>query len=199
MNVRVLFGRVLGLGLLVVFLALVACTPPTPLPILGEVPEFHLQDQSGQPYSRARLLGKVTAVGFIFTRCPTICPLLSKRMSEIQSQTAGLDSVQLLSITVDPKHDKPQELTRHGKSYKADFKRWSLVTGAPEEIRRLTVQGFKTAIGDRQDQSDGAYDILHSTHVVLVDKKARIRGYVGLADGIPKELFGQLKQLSKER
>ena len=51
--------------------------------------------------------GKRTAVQFIFTSCPTACPLLGSLFRKVQ-KTAQPGPVGLLSISVDPDRDTPQ-------------------------------------------------------------------------------------------
>src|SRR5438132_5892950 len=63
---------------------------PPPLPTLGTVPEFALTDQEGQPFGSADLHGRVWVADFIFTRCPTVCPLLTDKMGKIQHRVRNL-------------------------------------------------------------------------------------------------------------
>ncbi|HEY8038258.1 MAG TPA: SCO family protein, partial [Polyangiaceae bacterium] len=65
-----------------VALALVARSmrPRPPLPVLGQIPGFHLVDERGAPYTTGSMLGHVTVVDFVFTRCSSSCPRLTARM-----------------------------------------------------------------------------------------------------------------------
>src|SRR5262245_11218456 len=84
------FGRVtpwlVVIGVVMTFNVVRAVTsnPPKPLPVLGEVPSFRLIDERGEPFGSAELQGKVWAANFIFTRCPTVCPAFSHKMSTLQ-------------------------------------------------------------------------------------------------------------------
>src|SRR5690606_33778697 len=49
----------------------------------------------------------------------------------------GLADVRLLSITLDPEHDRPDVLRNYGQSLGADFDRWTFVTGGEDEVRQL--------------------------------------------------------------
>ncbi len=107
------------------------------------VPDFTLTDQAGRSFTRGDLDGQVTAVTFIFTRCPVpeFCPLMSKRFQEVQRETgtdAALRDVRLLSITLDPEFDTPPVLDAYARSLAADPARWRFVTGGADEIGRLT-------------------------------------------------------------
>lgn|GEM_PF-1106442 len=115
------------------------------LPVFGEVPDFALVDQEGQPFTRADLDGLIHLVAFIYTSCPDICPATSARMAAFQAELAraGLtDKVHLLSITVDPEYDTPERLTAYARIYGADTSSWRFLTGELHEVRSLVEEGF---------------------------------------------------------
>jgi protein SCO1/2 len=108
-----------------------------------ELPAFSLTTSASRPFTEADLRGHVTAVTFIFTRCPVpeFCPLMVKRFKELQRELnadTSLGSVRLLSVTLDPAFDTPQVLASYAAAMGADTNRWQFVTGRPEEIARLT-------------------------------------------------------------
>jgi protein SCO1/2 len=154
-----------------------SCTDDEPLPVHGRVPELALTDQLGRPFTGDDLRGKVSVVDFIFTSCPTICPLLSSELSEIADRYEEDGDVQLVSISVDPEHDTPEVLRAYGASYGADPERWRFVTGDAREISRVVVQGFHQALGEPVPRDDGRYDIAHSSRYVLIDREGQLRGY----------------------
>ena len=63
---------------------------PPPLPVLGTIGEFALTDQEGQPFGSVQLKDRVWVADFIFTRCPTACPLLTERMTKVQHRGRNL-------------------------------------------------------------------------------------------------------------
>src|SRR3954469_15178601 len=104
----VLWLALLGTGLSV-YLHTRAAIPAEPsLPVLYPVPSFTFTNENGEAFSSEQLRGKIWAANFIFTRCPSICPLFTKKMGEVQKGTASLgDRVHLVSFTVDPAYDTP--------------------------------------------------------------------------------------------
>lgn len=108
-----------------------------------EIPTFSLTTSEGRPLTPADLRGHVTAITFVFTRCPVaeFCPLMVKRFQELQRKLESSDSqyaVRLLSVTLDPAFDTPQVLRDYATSKGANPARWQFATGDPEEITRLT-------------------------------------------------------------
>jgi protein SCO1/2 len=181
--------------LLATSLSFGACGDPEPLPELATLPDFALTDHDGEPLTRADLEGRVTVASFVFTRCPTICPMLSQRTAELQERyRARASAIQLVAFSVDPEHDTPEVLREYRARFDADPAIWTHVTGHASELERVVVQGFKVSIGEPESTS-GGIDILHSSHFVLVDQRGLVRGYYrGDPDGL-KALDDAIDQL----
>jgi cytochrome oxidase Cu insertion factor (SCO1/SenC/PrrC family) len=151
-------------------------------PIMGEIPDFSLIRETGQPFTRFDLRDKIWVADFVFTRCAGPCPLMTQKMAELQNVLLGLEDLRFVTFTVDPEHDTPEVLARYAARNAADPDRWIFLTGARKRIYDLCVKDFKLAV---QDQSDEDYEhmIIHSTKFVLMDRKGRIRGYFDGRDG----------------
>lgn len=161
--------------------ALTARVPPPP-PVLGAVPSFALTAQDGRPFGSAELSGRVWVASFIFTRCPTICPDITRKMARVEARTRSLDPVvQLVSFTVDPEHDDPARLAEYARLHRANPRRWTFLTGSTGAVRATVERGLRIAMGrEAGDPSPAA--LSHGTHLVLVDREARIRGYYDPAE-----------------
>lgn len=158
----------------------VSKTLPEPRPVLGKVPTFAFVDQRGQPYGSEQLEGKVWVANFFFTRCPTICPRLTQRMFEVQHRSRNIAlSFRIVSFSVDPEFDTPPVLRKYAAKYKANPARWHFVTGELDEVRDTVVRGFKVSM---QGQGGDPSQVVHGSHVVLVDRRLRIRGYYDVND-----------------
>ncbi|TNE50594.1 MAG: SCO family protein [Deltaproteobacteria bacterium] len=149
---------------------------PAPPPVLGALPAFELTNQDGKPFGLEQLKGQVTVVGFFFSRCKSICPPLMQAMRRLQDRYKRHNvNVRLLSITVDPGYDTPKRLQAYAKTLGADLKRWTFLTGPIEKIKALALKGFHVAVGDPVKKAN-FFDITHTSKLILVDQKGRIRG-----------------------
>lgn len=143
-----------------------------PLPIGPTVPEFSLTERSGQPITRADLLGKVWIADFVFTRCSGPCPTLSARMQALQSALADAPGVKLVTFTLDPVNDTVAVLSDYAKRFHADPQRWWFVTGDKEEVvQKFVIEGLKQTVIPAQ----GDDPLIHSQYIVIVDAAGRIR------------------------
>ncbi len=153
---------------------------PKALPVLGHVPDFTLTRERGEPWGSKQLAGKVWVANFIFSRCPTICPAFTAKMGTIQKRSDGLgNAFALVSFTVDPEHDTPEQLAEYAKSHRAGS-RWAFLTGTRAELEAVVVKGLM------QPMEKGAPDDLmaigHGSYFVLVDQKRDIRGFYQFND-----------------
>jgi protein SCO1/2 len=132
-----------------------------------------LTERSGSAVRAQDLEGSVWIAGFIFTRCPDVCPALTDRMAGLGRALGGADPVRLVSFSVDPAHDTPNVLSDYAERAGAGDD-WLFLTGPRDEIASLLKDGFKVAFAD-----DGPPDtpITHSDRLVLVDRALQIRGY----------------------
>jgi len=162
------------------------------LPVLGEIPRFQLTAQDGQAFDSSSLAGKIWVADFIFTTCPGPCPMMSSHMRRVQTETAGLNDVRLLSFTVDPAHDTPEVLAAYSKHFLAQPDRWFFLTGEQKKLNDLGLNAFHL------NAVDGSLD--HSTRFALIDRSSHIRGYYGFSDDdFPQRLLTDLRQLEREK
>jgi protein SCO1/2 len=139
------------------------------LPILGNVTDFQLQDQSGAMMSLADMEGKVWVVDFIFTSCAGVCPKMSRSMATLQRDFEAMEDVHFVSITVDPERDSPEVLTTYAAKYEANHDQWHFLTGSKADIKKLSTEGFFIGFGDEM--------INHSSKFTLVDRQGNLRGF----------------------
>lgn len=168
---------------------------PAP-PVLGQVPTFSLTDQANRTVTDGDLRGKVWVADFFFTRCTTICPLLTERVAGVERWAAAehLDGkLAFVSFSVDPERDTPAVLAEYAAKHAADPARWHFLTGDAKAIERASVDGFRLALSRTPrangapagDGPDGA-TVLHGMKLILVDGDGRIRGYYDASpDGLP--------------
>jgi protein SCO1/2 len=144
---------------------------------LGKVPDFVLKDQYGKDFSPKNLEGQIWVANFIFTRCPTICPVFTSKMAQLQHRGRGLGQYfRLVSFTVDPEHDTPSTLLAYAQRHRASPRMWSFVSGPRDELKKVIVDGMKVHMEQGTDPDD-LMSIGHGSRFVLVDAKMQVRGY----------------------
>lgn len=148
------------------------------LPELSPLLPFSLTSQSGETVGLETFRGQVWIAAFMFTRCPTVCPEITRRMKGVQDRAKARNlPVRLVSFSVDPEHDTPEVLAKYAAEYGADVATWSFLTGDYETIAKTAEQGFKVGLSGKADPNAEHMGITHGSHLVLVDQRGVIRGY----------------------
>ena len=183
---------------------------PAPPPVLYELPQFRLVDSSGAPFGSSELAGQVYVADFIFTRCGSICPLLTRAMRSLDERyrEAGISGVRLVSISVDPNYDTPEVLRQYEQAYGLDPGRFRLLTGPEDDIRTLIMSGFRldydTGTDSAVPASDGAesedlIQLAHTGKLFLVDQRGAVRGLYDIDEAGLDEVFHRCQHVLHER
>lgn len=177
---------------------------PEPPPILYTLPDYALVDHHERPFTPDTLRGEVWVAAFVFTRCPSSCPAVTRAMIDLRERfdRNGID-VDLVSFSVDPVNDTPEVLAAYAQEVGADHDRWRFVTGDLAAIQSLAEDGFRLGIGPRTEEAGGLYDIAHSTKLALVDQHGNVRGFYGIdptpnIDGGLDELYERADRVVME-
>lgn len=148
-----------------------------------KIANFALVNQNAELVTEATFKDKIYVADFFFTRCGTICPIMTTNMVEIQKAFLQDDDILLLSHSVTPVMDSVSVLKEYAMNKGVVDAKWHLVTGEKKEIYNLARKSYFAVL----DEGDGgAQDFIHTEQFILVDKKKRIRGYYDGTD--PKEI-----------
>ena len=138
-----------------------------------KIGNFSLLNQSGKKITLDNYNDKIFIADFFFTKCPSICPIMTDNMLELQKKIIEDDSVMIISFSVDPKNDTVEQLNNYAEEKGIDQKKWNLLTGDKTKIYDLARKSFFVAELDNKDDNE----IIHTENFVLVDPDKRIRGY----------------------
>jgi protein SCO1/2 len=150
------------------------------------ISDFSLTNQNGETITQADYKGKIYVADFFFTTCPTICPIMTKNMAEIQTQIKDDDEILLLSHSVTPQIDSVAQLKKYAVEKGVMDHKWNLVTGDKKQIYELARKSY---LAVKTDGDGGPFDMIHTENFILVDKERRIRGFY---DGTKREDIGRL-------
>jgi protein SCO1 len=164
-------------GALLLLLLLAACQRDGKLDHYGQLPQFSLQNQLGQPFTDAELRGRVVVVDFIFTSCPDVCPLLTQQLAALRKKMPVESQLSFVSFSVDPEHDTPEKLRVFAQQHGVDVPNFWFLTGPIADVKRVVTLGFKQAMQAEPVQEGKPRNVLHGTHFVLVDRRGEIRGF----------------------
>ncbi len=150
------------------------------------IAHFQLVNQNGDTITQADYQGKIYVADFFFTTCPTICPIMTKNMAEIQGSILDDEDIMLLSHSVTPQIDSVPRLKEYALEKGVIDAKWNLVTGDKKQIYELARKSY---LAVKTDGDGGPYDMIHTENFILVDKEKRIRGFY---DGTSREEIQKL-------
>ncbi|WP_420322761.1 SCO family protein [Flagellimonas sp.] len=159
------------------------------------VSDFSLVNQNGEFIKASDYENKIYVVDFFFTRCPSICPIMSNNMEKLQEIFINDSTVKFLSISVTPEMDNVPILRKYADRHGVIDAKWNITTGDKKHIYNLARKSYFAAV----DQGDGGLqDFIHTPNFVLVDTKKQIRGvYNGTEDEDILRLIDAIKILSR--
>jgi len=116
------------------------------------VPDVTMTGMDGRTVSLRAVLGddRPVMLQFIFTTCPTICPLLTGISATVR-EGLGKDreKIRAISITIDPEHDTPGVLREYAANFDTDPE-WMFLTGSLPDV--VAVQkAFGSYLGNKMN------------------------------------------------
>jgi protein SCO1/2 len=139
---------------------------------LGQAaPDFSLTDQNREHVTLSQFAGRVVAISFVYTRCPfpEFCFRLTNNFARLQKRFAGQmgSGLILLTISLDPVHDRAETLAEYARTWNIHVKGWHLLTGPPAEVQKFC-ERFGVAFFPDEGQ------LIHSLHTLIIDRHGKL-------------------------
>ena len=142
--------------------------------------------------------GKYVVMGFIYTNCPDICPLVTQNMIKIQKELGAPDDIQFLGFSFDPNRDTPEVLSNYKDAFNLganfDFLTGDsmVVASLMDSLRVRSQVSFNTTT----EVGETLYFLNHSDKIMVMDKKSRvIIEYGGSQPMVPSLIIEDLQKL----
>ena len=153
------------------------------------IPGFSLTDQLGRTITPASADGKIWVINTFFTRCPNICPALTRNIKKLQlsfenpkrKKFGDTSVVYFMSLSVDPGRDSIEALKKWATRFNVNSDNWSLLTGSKKEIYDLLLNDFRLSARDGEGIDT---NFIHTEKVMLVDRDRVVRGFYNGLDSI---------------
>lgn len=161
--------------------------------------EFQLLDQFDESINfPEKYKGKVMLVGYVYTHCPDICPVITYNMRDVQRELDDEDDFMLVSISFDPDRDTPEILHQYAENYRVNQANWRFLTGEKSNVDnlldKLGIATVKTPT--RFDENNTPiYFIDHTDRVTLIDREGNIRMHYNGSELNSDEAIEDIRQL----
>ena len=141
-----------------------------------EVPDFEMINQNGETVSRDDLLGKPWAVCCVFSKCSGPCDKISLSMMKLHQELKD-EQITLISLSVDPARDTPEQLKEYASIFGAEGKTWHFLTTEKAKLQSFVLSGLKLPLKEMfgEDRKPG-HEFVHSTVVLHINAQGKIQG-----------------------
>jgi len=134
------------------------------LPNYGKVKDFNIKN-----FDFSEVKNKIWLFNLFFTSCKGPCPITMSNLKKIHQKYPSLN---LVSISVDPKRDTEEALKNYSDKLDLNTKNWFLLSTSKENRKNIIEDSFE--IEDMKEAKS------HSNRVFLIDENRNVRGaYVG--------------------
>ena len=146
-----------------------ATMEPSPMASIDEqgiVADFELIDRDGNTITDEDFRGRYVLLGFGYTHCEHICPLMAFNMGRVTSQASM--PVTGIFVSVDTERDTPAV----SDDYARHFGESMLGLGGSVEQINAAVKNFKVSYAVTKTQD--AYTVQHTANVFLIDPAGEV-------------------------
>lgn len=139
-------------------------------------------DSSGRTVRLSQLDGKVYLIAWVYTTCPRGCAEVVDKMRVMQEKYGSDPRFHLVSVSLNPAHDTPDQLTKFRQAHELTAPNWWFLTGDQEALRYYMEKQVQlndppvTDIPEAERMSPEDL-FIHDTRVALVDAQSHVREY----------------------
>lgn len=149
-------------------------------------PAMRLEDgATGKPFDTASLKGRPYMVTFLYTHCPTICPLIGAELQAALTELGeAAKKVDVVALSVDPVGDTASTVRAWLKVHH-EPSNFHYLIGSEAELRPYWEAWH---VGP---QIQGDPDSSHTAAIYLITRKAMIAGIVDAGTQVPSSELAQ--------
>lgn len=157
--------------------------------VYHQISDFSFVNQDSQKVTNETFKDKIYITDFFFTSCPTICPKVKQQMLRIHEKFKDNPKVQLVSHTIDVRHDTVEELKSYSNKLGITNDRWNFLTGDETALYAMAEEYF--IVAQKDPDAPGGFD--HSGRLILVDQNRHVRSFCNGVD--PASVDGFMKDI----
>jgi uncharacterized membrane protein YozB (DUF420 family)/cytochrome oxidase Cu insertion factor (SCO1/SenC/PrrC family) len=118
------------------------------------------------------LKGRRWLASFVFTRCVTTCPVITRDISALHKRVAESNpDFVFVTFSVDSSYDTAEVLRKYAETFQADPVRWKFLTGDEQSIHDLIRRGFVQYVQPNLgEQRKPGFEVAHTNRAVLVNE-----------------------------
>ena len=173
------------------------------LPAIRRAVGGRVLDERGQGHDLTDLLlGRITVLAFMYTRCGDICPTATLQLSLLQDLVAKdpwlAQRMHLVSMSFDPEHDTPEALAEYAAAWRSDepgAPEWLFLTAPDRSALTPVLAAYGQAVSAKPDPAAASGPLYHIFRAFLIDASGEIRNIYSLDFLDPDLVLTDIKTL----
>lgn len=189
--------------LLSLSLSIISCSSNEPIDRLDDI-EVKLVNQANEEVVfPTDLVGQnFSVVGFLYTHCPDICPLMVANMKRVENELGErANEFDFYFTTFDPARDSVEVMQSYFDAFRLESPRWTFMVGSQDGVDSLTQRlGFRVEFQPQKLDENGEpyYLIDHTDKVSILNEKAQLVAEFNASRMTPSILARELLKLKDE-
>lgn len=122
--------------------------------------------------------GDILVVGFIYTHCPDVCPIITAKLSNINRELESGEGVRFAGISFDPARDTPSVLKKYMQSFNLDPEKFTMLTGdsvtVDSVLNKMDIQA-RISYVKSNEEGQQSYLMNHTNRILVMDQRGRVR------------------------
>lgn len=122
--------------------------------------------------------GDILVVGFIYTHCPDVCPIITAKLSNINRELENSEGVHFAEISFDPARDTPSVLKKYMQSFNLDPQKFTMLTGdsvtVDSALNKMDILA-KISYVKNSEEGQQSYLMNHTNRILVMDQQGRVR------------------------
>lgn len=120
--------------------------------------------------------GKYVVMGFLYTNCPDVCPLITQNMQKMQKELNNPDDIQFVGVTFDPQRDTPEVLKYYKDAFKLDDN-FNFLTGDTTTVNKFMEMvrvRSQVSYSKEAEWGEEIYFLNHSDKIMVINPESEL-------------------------
>ncbi|MCJ0741247.1 SCO family protein [Pedobacter montanisoli] len=142
--------------------------------IYHTIDDFKFVNQNAEIVSRQKFNDKILIVSLFYTKATgNGIEVTNKYLKDLYKEFEKNHLIQFVSLSIDYKHDKPEDLANYAKTFGFTGKKIDILTGDSIQVKQFVKDGLR--LDAFYNEAEGKF--VYNNMFVLLDTKHRVRGY----------------------
>ena len=178
------------------------------LPIIKGAADGEALDSHGKPVRlRELMLGRITVLSFIYTRCAAAraCPYATGVLLQLHQQSATDPelgkALHLISMSFDPANDTPERMASYARlaASHPEGSAWDFLTSKSQAELQPVLNAYGQAVDRKKNAFDPTGPLNHTLRVLLIDSAGNIRNIYSSGTLDIRLVLADVRTLMQER